>query len=99
MTFIQHIKKLQGTGNQRRAKTYNEASGSFDRKKNYVFTKRDKETCRVCNNKAYNVHHILPRRDYKHWEKEISNMISLCRECHNKADNNEIDIHTLFGFI
>src|SRR3990167_4382188 len=57
---------------------------------------RDEYTCRGCGIKnglgktiRLNAHHILPRRDFPHLTLSISNGITLCEDCHDKAINKE----------
>lgn len=51
--------------------------------------------CEVCGNKAVDIHHIVPRSKFgsktKHIQDAIENLIGLCRECHDKAHNLELD--------
>lgn len=65
----------------------------------YVISWRDRFKCRICNEPAHNVHHILKRVDYPHWSNEVNNMISLCKKHHLLADNGEISVETLFNLI
>lgn len=99
MTFIQHIQKIQGTGNKYAPKKKRYLKKKIDRVKNFVFVERDKQICKVCNGNSWNIHHILPRKDFKHFEAESLNMISLCKTCHDKADKGLIDTQTLFNLI
>lgn len=47
---------------------------------------RDKNTCRKCGkNPSKQIHHIIPLRDGGENKKE--NLITLCKKCHNIADN------------
>lgn len=51
---------------------------------------RDKRVCRLCNKKekelkeSLNVHHI----DYNKSNSKVSNLISLCNQCHTKTNGN-----------
>ena len=55
---------------------------------------RDDWTCRVCGvaddelHHELSVHHITPRRKHDgNWEQnELSNLISLCPECHGRCE-------------
>ena len=47
--------------------------------------KRDKNVCRKCGKPAKEIHHIIPLR--KGGENKIENLITLCKRCHNIADN------------
>ena len=53
--------------------------------------KRDKFTCKGCGilGGRLEAHHILPRRDFSHLTFEISNGITLCRDCHKKTIRKE----------
>jgi len=42
---------------------------------------RDKGICAVCNRKAWDVAHILPRR-FVSLKADIRNLVCLCRDCH-----------------
>jgi len=62
--------------------------------------------CEVCGNKAVDIHHIMPRSKFgsktKHIQDAIENIIGLCRECHDKAHNEDLskeylkEIHQAF---
>lgn len=45
--------------------------------------------CEVCGGKAVDIHHIVPRSKFgknrKHEQDHHSNLIALCRGCHDKA--------------
>lgn len=45
--------------------------------------------CEVCWNKATDIHHIKFRSSFgkktKHLQDSITNLIALCRDCHDKA--------------
>lgn len=45
--------------------------------------------CEVCGGKAVDIHHIIPRSKFgskrKDEQDHHSNLIALCRLCHNKA--------------
>lgn len=64
---------------------------------------RDKYTCRICNEKEDGrelpVHHIIPFKKFgleKYKEaNKLSNLITLCRPCHVKAEREEISVDTL----
>lgn len=52
---------------------------------------RDNFTCQDCGAKPNNpmllqAHHIKPKRKYPKLQFDISNGITLCFECHKKAD-------------
>ncbi|MDY3521343.1 HNH endonuclease signature motif containing protein [Riemerella anatipestifer] len=50
--------------------------------------------CEVCGAKAVDIHHIHKRSEFgsknKDKQDDISNLIALCRSCHEKAHANEI---------
>jgi 5-methylcytosine-specific restriction endonuclease McrA len=72
---------------------------SWSKKKSMVII-RDNFCCRCCY-KPFDleIHHILPKRDYPHFSTEKSNLITLCKSCHKKADNGEITIENLLNKI
>lgn len=47
--------------------------------------------CEVCGSQSIDIHHIIYRSHFGKKEREkcndISNLMALCRECHNKAHN------------
>lgn len=50
--------------------------------------KRDNYTCRNCGAKGYlEVHHIKSWAAYPSLRFEMSNLISLCRKCHEQTDS------------
>lgn len=58
--------------------------------------RRDGYTCKGCGKKNgegktvyLEAHHILPRRDFPHLTFELSNGITLCKECHDKTKKKE----------
>jgi len=64
--------------------------------KNYLnhfkYSETDVIQCEVCHNKAVDIHHIYPRSSFgnkrKDEQDEVSNLIALCRNCHEKAHDN-----------
>jgi len=48
--------------------------------------------CEICNSKAVDIHHIIPRSKFgsktKDEQDKIENLIALCRNCHNEAHAN-----------
>lgn len=61
--------------------------------------KRDKYRCRMpgCSNKKkLQVHHIIPCSRAPHLRYEISNLITLCRDCHDSIKNQEHHYEALF---
>lgn len=50
--------------------------------------------CEVCGKTAVDIHHIIPRSKFgkktKELQDDVSNLIALCRECHDKAHNNKL---------
>jgi 5-methylcytosine-specific restriction endonuclease McrA len=58
--------------------------------KHFKFEPGDHIGCEVCDAKAVDIHHIIPRgmggsntKDY------IENLVSLCRTCHIHAENSK----------
>lgn len=51
---------------------------------------RDKlpKTCAICGRTACDLSHLLPRSTYPEHYTNPLNIVGLCRECHNKYDNN-----------
>lgn len=49
---------------------------------------RDGYRCRICGNAKgpFDAHHITPRKDMPHGGYVAENGITLCRECHVKAE-------------
>ncbi len=61
---------------------------------------RDDFTCQECGMKGIYIeaHHIKPWRDYKELRYEVSNGITLCRDCHKKTlwkEDNFIEKYSL----
>lgn len=52
---------------------------------------RDMQTCQICGSTAEpEGHHVF---DYQYGgDADVDNIVTLCRECHNKAHKGEIDI-------
>ena len=50
--------------------------------------------CEVCTKQAVDIHHVIPRSKFgkkrKAEQDHISNLIALCRQCHNLAHDNVI---------
>lgn len=55
--------------------------------------------CEVCGGTSVDIHHVVPRSKFGSKRKEeqdnISNLIALCRNCHNQAHDNKITKETL----
>jgi len=45
---------------------------------------RDNNKCRACGRKGSMVKHIKSQKDYPELRTEVSNGITLCRECYDK---------------
>jgi 5-methylcytosine-specific restriction endonuclease McrA len=66
--------------------------------KNYLkamgLTPADFIPCEVCTTQAVDIHHVIPRSKFgkkrKAEQDHISNLIALCRTCHNLAHDNKI---------
>ena len=65
-------------------------SGTSYRRLRKAF-KRDSGICLICGNKAKDVHHIIPFREFKDGKEsdKITNLISLCKRCHRKTFGKE----------
>ena len=50
--------------------------------------------CEVCGTTSVEIHHIIPRSKFgskrKAEQDDISNLVALCRACHNLAHDNVI---------
>jgi hypothetical protein len=55
--------------------------------------------CEVCNATSVDIHHVIPRSKFgskrKAGQDQISNLIALCRNCHNLAHDGKISKETL----
>lgn len=60
---------------------------------------RDDYTCRLCHNKGgkLTIHHVIPIWADKSLAKELDNLVTLCRECHFKVNNHEMEYAEKFG--
>ena len=51
--------------------------------------------CEVCGGTLQDIHHVIPRSKFgskrKKEQDDISNLIGLCRICHDKAHNGTYD--------
>ena len=69
---------------QKHIKNYLDANG---------FTGYEFIPCEVCGCKSVDIHHIEPRSKFgknkKDEQDKPSNLIALCRLCHDKAHNNK----------
>lgn len=57
-------------------------------KANKLVRERDNNICQLCGRWAADVHHIVPAGMGCKRTNELYNMISLCRECHDKLHRN-----------
>lgn len=77
------------------------------RRQNRRVLERDDYICQICgreeDGRALDVHHIIPFREFgleRYKEaNQLSNLITLCRPCHVKADRRKIPIDTLRGMV
>ena len=50
--------------------------------------------CEVCGTTSVEIHHIIPRSKFgskrKAEQDHVSNLVALCRQCHNLAHDNVI---------
>jgi 5-methylcytosine-specific restriction endonuclease McrA len=61
---------------------------------------RDQYTCRVCGKPAIDAHHITDRHCMPNDGYALSNGVSLCSDCHIKAEKGVIpssDLYSLIG--
>jgi hypothetical protein len=60
---------------------------------------RDKFTCCHCRDdeKTLNVHHLTYTKGAAPWEYELSNLITLCEDCHELAEERITKIRTMAG--
>jgi endogenous inhibitor of DNA gyrase (YacG/DUF329 family) len=60
--------------------------------------KRDLGICLQCGKQAECVHHIIPLRDFTSTKKSdvLSNLISLCKKCHQETYSNEYKYVPIF---
>ncbi|WP_394351210.1 HNH endonuclease [Draconibacterium mangrovi] len=42
-------------------------------------------------------HHIMPKSRYPHWKYNVDNGITLCNQCHEKADKGLFALSFLLG--
>lgn len=49
----------------------------------FKYTTADFIPCEICGGKAVDIHHIEARSKRKDLLNDISNLMALCRECHN----------------
>lgn len=72
------------------------------RKKSLLIRQRDLNLCRICLDERrltidkLEVHHITPLREDFSRRFDDENLITLCKECHEKAENNEVPRIRLF---
>jgi hypothetical protein len=59
--------------------------------------------CEVCSSPAVDIHHIKERSKFgkktKHIQDHPSNLIALCRSCHNKAHSSKEFNHSLIDIV
>jgi 5-methylcytosine-specific restriction endonuclease McrA len=71
--------------------------------KHFGYCEQDRILCEVCKKLAVDIHHVIPRSKFgkktKHLQDDISNLIALCRECHEKAHAKIISKETLTDII
>ncbi|WP_394366535.1 HNH endonuclease [Draconibacterium halophilum] len=60
--------------------------------------RRDRSVCKVCgSNEDLDAHHIMRVSCYPHWKYCIDNGITLCKQCHMKADEGLLSISFLLN--
>ena len=56
--------------------------------------------CEICGAISVDIHHIVPRSKFgsktKELQDDFSNLIALCRKCHEKAHNEQISKAELY---
>lgn len=66
-----------------------------DDKKNKYNNKKNQTRCLICNKKNEETHHIIEQNKFNKKEKfknHKSNLINLCKDCHEKVHKKEIEI-------
>lgn len=57
--------------------------------KHFGYTESDFIACELCGMGAVDIHHVEPRSKFgskkKDDQDDVSNLIALCRDCHDKA--------------
>lgn len=56
-------------------------------------------SCEVCGKPISDIHHILGKGKYPELKNEITNLIGLCRECHEKYGQKKQYIDLLKGIV
>lgn len=51
-----------------------------------------KDICEICQKKANDIHHITEQHKNTYDKNFEYNLVSICKECHNKIHDNEIDV-------
>ena len=81
-----------GAGKARPARSTKEAGYGWDWQQLSVRFRKEHPLCAECAKKgiataAAEVHHIVPIREAPWLRLEVSNLVSLCVECHRRVDN------------
>ena len=50
----------------------------------FGLTIADFVSCEICDNKSVDIHHIEARSQRKDLENDITNLMAVCRNCHEK---------------
>lgn len=63
----------------------------------------DRIACECCGGVAVEIHHIVPRSKFgkkmKWLQDLITNLVALCRPCHDKAHQNKITVEQLNNIV
>lgn len=67
-------------------------------KKRLKIMQRDNFTCQHCGSmdKSLQVHHLIYHKDYKPWEYESSELITLCSKCHEVESEYNSEVYNDF---
>lgn len=71
--------------------------------RHFGFGLQDFIPCEVCGSRAIDIHHLVPRSKFGKKRKDeqdlITNLIALCRSCHDKAHQNKITVEQLKNIV
>lgn len=61
----------------------------------FRYTIADFVPCEICSSRATEIHHILNRSHRKDLENDITNLMAICRSCHNEFGDKKQHIESL----